>query len=780
MAEEELKVIGKLVPVMEARDKVTGRTEFVDDIKAELFVKILGSPHAHAMIKSIDTSRAQKLAGVKAVLTYERLPDRLIEFGCHRPAYPMDRHLRYVGDYVAAVAATNEAVAEEALELIDVEYEVLPAVFDPEEAAKPTAPKLYPEGNDYGDAKDMPIASANERNLQEWGDIGKGFEEADAVAEDAFDVTPQVHSAIEPHVCIAGWKGDELSVWSATQTPWELRGILAAYFEIPASKAVVLSANVGGGFGGKYTGRYQFIPCLLSKMAGGKTTKLTFTREETQCYARRPRGKLYAKIGAKKDGTITALHFRAYFDIGAYGNFHGGSNGFHLEGGILSYSIQNARYEAYDIHTNHFRGECMRSVQMPFIAFAVESVVDEVAEKLGLDPVEIRLKNMPKSGDMMPPTDYINNYGVYPRARFDIYPGEEMMREVTARMDWERKWKGFGKPTSVSGSKRWGVGLAYTMAYCGYYCDGGTRAQVVINNDGSATVYSGAQEIGQGINTTLRMLAAESLGISLEDVNIVTGDTRSGQFDIINARSSHQLVTNGHILLEAIEEAKQKIREMAAPWLEAKPEEMEISGGKAYVRGHPEGAMSFQDLFGPLAAPVTGTAAGPEGSLYPLVKPGFKAKQPMIVIAEVEVDVETGVVKPTKLAGGMFPGRMINEGIVRGQAIGGAAQTLGMALWEELKYDEKASAYLSRDFTDYRLPRALDMPEIETVLVEEVDETSPPHEGLPYGGRGIGEMTAWGAVAIASAIYSATGVRIKKSPMTAETVLEALKKEGAK
>jgi len=301
---------------------------------------------------------------------------------------------------------------------------------------------------------------------------------------------------------------------------------------------------------------------------------------------------------------------------------------------------------------------------------------------------------------------------------------------------------------------------------------------VVINRDGSAIIHSGAQEIGQGINTTLRMLAAESLGISLEDVAIVTGDTRTSQYDAIGAKASRQLATHGHLLLRAIEEAKQKIREMVAPVFKAKPEEIEIRGKKAYVKGHPKGVKPLRDL---LSTAVTGSAAGAPGSSLPDVKPGFRPYQPVVLAAEVEVDIETGVVKPIKLVPGMFPGRMINPGVVRGQCISGAVMALGMALWEELKYDETAPAYLSRDFTDYRIPRVLDIPEIENVLLEEVDETSPPHEGLPYGGRGIGELSAWGGpAAIANAIYNAIGVRIKRSPATAETVLEALRKESVK
>ena len=774
MAQEAMKVIGKAVPMLEARDKVRGRSQFVDDMKADLFVKILGSPHAHARIKSIDVSQAEKLDGVEAILTYKEVPRRLMPFRAHRSSYAMDEHLRYVGDYVAAVAATSEAIAEEALDLIKVDYEILPAVFDPEEAAKPTAPKIYPEGNVFGYSAELPLErGSNEPCVEEWGDINKGFAEADVVVEDNFDVTPQIHSPIETHVCMARWRGDELTIWCATHTPWELRYVLAYLFEMPESKVVVLSANVGGGFGGKYTGRYQAVTCLLSRMAGGKATKLTLTREEDQCYCRRPRGKLYAKIGVKKDGTITALQLRGHFDIGAYGNFRSGSLGFHLEAVILSYKTENARFEGWDVHTNNFRAECMRSVQVPFLAFAVESIVDEVAEKAGLDPIEIRLKNMPESGDMMPPTPYTVNLGGYPRARLDIYPGKQLLQQVMEKIDWKKKWKGWGKPIAINGSKRRGIGLAYCLEYSGFHNDGSTSAMVVINRDGSAIVYSGAQELGQGINTTLCMLAAESLGISLKDVSIVTADTRTGQYDLVNARGSHQLATDGHLLLKAIEEAKQKIRGMVAPVFSARPEEIEIKGKKAYVKGHPEGARPLLEL---LTTTVTGSASGPLGSICPQVKPGFKAREPVVMAVEVEVDIETGVVKPIKLVTGMFPGRMINQGVVRGQAIGGAVQSLGMALWEELKFDEGAGIYLSKDFTDYKVPRALDVPEVETVLLEEVDETSPPHEGLPYGGRGIGEMGAWGGpVVMANALYSAIGIRIKKSPMTAETVLEALK-----
>jgi xanthine dehydrogenase molybdenum-binding subunit len=351
------------------------------------------------------------------------------------------------------------------------------------------------------------------------------------------------------------------------------------------------------------------------------------------------------------------------------------------------------------------------------------------------------------------------------------------MLQVKERVDWENKWKGFGKPTAVFGSKRRGIGVAYCMQYCGHYSDGYTSIEVVINRDGSAIIHSGAQEIGQGINTTLRMLAADSLGISFADVAIVTADTRTGQCDMSNARASHELVTNGHLLLQAIDEAKKRIREIVAPAFKVKPEEVEIRGKQAYIVGRAELAKPLREL---LSAPVTITATGPPGSLLPEVKPGYMARQPAIMAAEVEVDIETGEVKPIKLVPGIFPGRMINAGVVRGQCIGGAVQSIGMALWEEFKFDDKAFAYASRNFTDYRIPRAIDVPEIDTVLLEKVDEASLPHEGLPQGARGVGEISGWGGPAvIANAIYNATGVRIKRSPMTAETVTEALGKGAA-
>ena len=709
----------------------------------------------------------------------------------------MDSHLRHVGDYVAAVAAVNEATAEEALHLIDAEYEPLPAVFDPEEALLPDAPRVYDEGNDFKVAVLPPGEGTPDGVVQAWGDPARGFDQADVIVEESYDLGSQLHAPLEPHICMARWEDDELTVWVATQTPTEFRVLLADYFAIPQSRIVVHSEHIGGGFGGKCTARHQFIPCLLARMAPGRKVKLRLTREESQNVGRRPPTKLTARIGAKRDGTLTAIHLRCLFNIGAYGDFHNGSNHFHGEGGLLSYRVPNARFEATDVHTNHFRSACMRSVQMPYLMFAIESTMDLLAERLDLDPVAIRSKNMPDSGDEMPPGGYVENTGLYPDGRLDIYPGRELLSQVVERIDWRSKWKGWGKPSAVDGPRRRGIGLAYCLYYGGFWMDSGTNARVDVNSDGSVVVYAAAQEIGQGTSTGLCMLAAESLGIPLSDVSIVTGDSRSGAFDYVAAQASHQLTSVGHVLLQAVEDAKRQIREQAAPRWEAHPDQVEVGGKKVWLRDQPETAIPLHLLFGPLDAtfaemvipgvtestegilwrlrpPVVGTATGAKDAVNHLIDGELKVNEPVVLAAEVEVDVETGIVKPLKLVTGTFPGRMINPAAVRGQALGGATQALGMALWEEVKYDEEAACYLSNGFTDYRIPRALDLPEMDAVFVEQVDAARQPHEALPYGARGVGEMTAWGAVVIAAAVHNALGIRLRNSPMTPDVVLNAL------
>jgi xanthine dehydrogenase molybdenum-binding subunit len=482
-------------------------------------------------------------------------------------------------------------------------------------------------------------------------------------------------------------------------------------------------------------------------------------------------------MGARKDGTITAILFRTYKDIGGYGNPIGGTCVFWEEIPAISYKAENGRFEGWDVHVNHFSTQPYCGVASITDNFAMEQVIDQVAEKLGINPVEFRLKNMPETGDVMPVKPYSPPV-YYPTAKLATYPAKKLIQEVVKKADFG-SWKGWGKPLATERAKRRGIGVAYSVGEAGFCFESAMTMAVVLNKDGSVNIISGAQDIGTGLNTTLCMLAAELLGIPLEDVDICTGDTSTGQYDFFGARSSRELVTGGYLLLAAIEDAKRKIRQITARRLKVKPENIEVKGKKAFIKGKEEEAVPLSEL---IATSVVGSYEGPQQAGFQTLVadclwPGVKVRRPHAMIAEVEVDIETGEVKPLKLVVGDYIGKMINEAVVKGQYTGGAMRGLGAALYEEFNYNEANSTYLSCSLTDYKVPRALDTPTIDTVILEEAQEYSP-HMKLPYGALGVGEMGQWGPLAcIANAIYNAIGVRVRKAPMTPEVILEALGKE---
>jgi xanthine dehydrogenase molybdenum-binding subunit len=782
VSDREDSVIGKFVPPKELLEKVTGRYEYVGDMRAELIGKILRSPHPHARIKHIDTSKVKKLKGVEAVLTHNDVPRRLMPRRDQRACYILEDRVRFVGDEVAAVAARTREIAEEALDLFEVEYEVLPAVFDPEEAASPDAPELYPGGNVYGPQFGMVVEkSIREPVVLEFGDIEEGFGAADVLIEDQFEIKPQIHSPLEPHICIASWRGDELTLWTATQSPYEARMSIAYALGIPEGKVRVIYTAIGGGFGSKYVERYQPIAGLLSKRAGGKHTKIVLTREEELCHCSRAGAKIAIKMGVKRDGTILSIYLKAYYGIGAYGNLIGGCGRFGEESPALAYRYQNARFEGWDVHTNHFTCQPCRGVALPGLTFAVEQVIDQAAERVGMDPVQFRMKNLPESGDMMPVKPHKNK--IYPRGKLQAYPIKEILKEVEEKIGWER-FRGVGTPVSSEGTKKRGISIATSQGWGGFCIGGFINETVIVNNDGSLHILSGHSDLGTGSNTTLRQIAAEAMGIPVEDVTMATGDTVIGHFDLTGARGSRSLTTAGHFVLVAIEEAKRKIRDMAAPLLQARPDSIEVRGKRAYVREEATRSVALSEL---LTSTVKCTAGGDpktwillEGAMWPMVADGEKTRNPIVLAVEIEVDIETGEVTPLRIVTGNSPGRMISPVIVRGQYVGAAAMGLGMALWEEFRYEPESQTYEHATLSDYKVPRALDVPEIENVIVEDFEE-GPLDSGLPYGARGVGEMALVGVVgAVANAICNATGIRVKESPMTAEKILAALLSNGVK
>jgi CO/xanthine dehydrogenase Mo-binding subunit len=384
---EELKVVGRGIPLKEGGEKVTGKAKYSADMKLTgmLHAKILGSPHPHAKIKKIDTRKARKIEGVVDIITYEDVPKVLFHPHETKPMYVLDEELRYVGEPVAVVAAETEEIADQALEAINVDYEVLPAVFDPIESMRADAPKMYPEGN-----------TAHEQT-EKWGDPGKAIKEADVVVEGTFKTPIQVEAPIEPRACTANWDGKELCAWVSTQFPHRVREDLATVLGLPLHQVKVVHHYIGGGFGGKKQEEYPLMPALLS-MRTNRPVKLEFDRDtETLVGRRRYSSTQKVKLAAKKDGTITAIDFEAYYDVGAHGSFVGGSLALLLSQ-FYVYRFENAAFTVYDVNTNLPTAQPFRSVQFPAYHFALEQLVDQVAEKVGMDPMEVRLKNTYRTG----------------------------------------------------------------------------------------------------------------------------------------------------------------------------------------------------------------------------------------------------------------------------------------------------------------------------------------------------------------------------------------------
>jgi len=741
----EFKVIGKSYPRIESIDKVTGKAKYAGDKgypelpEKFLYGKILGSPHHHAIIKSIDTSKAESLPGVKAVITYKDCPPIKIMEHEQRPTSPLEKHIRYLGEPVAAVAAETPEIAEEALSLIDVEYEVLPAVFDPEEATKPEAPKLWPDGN-IADPGGRPI-------VIEWGDIEKGFASSDVIVEESFVHAAQPHAPLQLSICTAAWNGDQLTVWVSTQTPSRVWLDLSKLFSLPMSKVRVINKMTAGSQGYRYSERYMAIAALLSKKAHAPV-KIELTRKEEIMLKSRYSLKQYIKAGAKNDGTLMSIHWRAFFDVGGYGHWIGGTI-FWLDFPI-EYIFPNARFEGYDVNVNLVTKRPFRSVPYPGLTFGIEQVIDELAEKVGMDPIEFRLKNTPRTGSE------------FPTGKLSTYDIEEVFRRGAEMIGWKEKWKGFGKPYYAKGSKRRAVGLAYTM-YLGepYGPEYGPDALLTVCPDGSIDLQISVSDIGTGTITAIAQVAAEEFGVSIEDIRVSWGDTSNGLFDLEGANASREAINGAWAVIEAAKDAKDKIARIAAPLLGVKPEEVEISNKKVFVKTAPEKSIPLNKV---LKHSITGSGhakAPPKGILI---------KDPVVQFADVEVDLETGEVTLLNHVVASDIGKALNPAFVECQLIGGATTSMGYAISEEPIIDKENRAFLNANYLDYKVLTSLDIPKTDVVIIES-------HEPYgPYGAKaGVGEQaTANAAAAIANAIYNAIGVRIKEGPITPDRILKAL------
>ncbi|MBI2848788.1 MAG: molybdopterin-dependent oxidoreductase [Chloroflexi bacterium] len=763
----EYAVIGKPVPKADSWIKATGEARYVADLGLPhmLWGKVLRSPFAHARIRHIDTSRAERLAGVKAVITGRDIPPvkyGIVPLAADEYALAIDK-VRYIGDDVAAVAAVDPDIAEEALGLIRVEYEELPAVFDPEEAMRPEAPVIH----------DGIKNNVSAKLVKSFGDLEKGFQESDHVREDRFQTQAVNHAPMEPHGAMAEFHPDgTVTLWSSTQIPFFLRRNLAKAMAIPESKVRIIKPHVGGGFGGKIDlFAKDFCAAYLSRLTG-RPVKIVYNREEVFLSTRQRHPMvLLVKTGVKRDGTLMAQEMKLIADGGAYNSTAPLIITLSVYFLMIPYIIPNLKFEGRHVYTNKPVGGAMRGHGIPQVRFAVESQLDLLAADLGIDPVELRQKNALYVGYSHPAKYEINTCGFI-----------EAIQQTAQKVGWKEKKERLARYTD--GSTRYGMGIACSSFPCGVknMRHIGSGAIIEINVDGGINLLSGAADIGQGAENVIAMIAAEELGVAAEDIRVTAADTGLTPLDA-GTFGSGVTFRAGNAAKAAAADAKRQIREIVAQKLEANPEDIEFREGRIYVKGSPEKGMTFKEgvkayQYADRPMPVVGrgffmpdaleptTLANTEGNFSP-------AYTFMAQATEVEIDRETGQVQILQVVTAHDSGFVINPLNVEGQLEGSVAGGLGQALLEDLP--EEGGQYLNPSFTDYRMATAVDVP---SQMISIPIETIEP-EG-PFGAKESGEGNQVAtAPAIANAIADALQVRINDLPITPEKILLALEKGRA-
>ena len=829
----EFSTIGKSVAFVDAAEKTTGHGKYTDDLSVPgmLIGKILHSPHPHARIKSIDTSRARALPGVAAVVTGQDAPITygILPIGHDEHALALDK-VRYVGDNVACVAAVDESTAEKALELIDVEYELLPAWFDPEHSMKAEAEFIH---------------QSRPHNIEKeyhhvFGDPDNAFADADYVAEARYLANEVTHAAMEPHSTLAAFEIDphtgnpgRLTVWSSTQVPYYLQHKLSLVLDMPMSQIHVIKPLGGGGFGGKSEVIPLEITAAIAARAANAPVKITYTREEVfWAHRGRPRTIIDLKMGVKNDGRIVAVAARVVQDGGGYCSY--GPVTILYSGALLGalYDIPNVRYDGYRVLTNKPACGAMRGHGTVNVRFAFESQLDEIAAALKLDPADVRRRNLLK-----PPCVTVNGLRVL------SYGLPECIEKVVKASAWNDK-----RVARATQAGKRGLGIA-----CSHYVSGAANSiirsdmphstvNIKVDRDGGVVVYTGASEIGQGSDTMTAQIIAEVLGCGLARVKVVAADTDLTPIDL-GSYSSRVTFMNGNASLRAAEDIKKKIAAAAGRKLNCATEDVVFRGDKVFrkgvepggttakqsaaeilesknaprglageglratsevrVQGRVEGQtlrgsvqqkrrnedegprdrMSFEeavvaaiDFSGALTG--TGSYAPPPEARGGQFKGAGVGPSPAYSysaqVAEVSVDEETGEVTVHKIWAAHDCGRALNPVAVEGQVIGSVWMGLGQALEEEMVW--KDGLLMNPGLLEYRSPSAAESPEIECMIVESIDP-----EG-PFGAKEAGEGSLAATIpAISNAIYDAVGIRLREAPFTPERVLAALRaKKGDK
>lgn len=730
--------------------KVTGRALYGADLKLPgmLYGKILRSPHAHARIKGIDTSAAAKLPGVKSVVTWRDFPEQKDEFiGPERVAqnyHHITRNIMarekalYEGHAIAAVAATSASVAEEAAALIKVDYEVLPHVIDVDEAMAPDAPLLF-ENMITRSVEPPPTKPSNISKRLEFsiGNVEEGFRQADLILENEYKTAAVHQGYIEPHACVAKAEADgQVEMWTASQGHFTMRGLVAKLCAIPLADIRAMPAEIGGGFGGKTVTYLEPVAVMLSKKAAGLPVRLQMTREEVFKASGPTSGtSSWVRIGFKKDGTIVALDAIYKYQAGA---FPGSPVMNGCLCGVGPYNLANARTVGYDVVSNRPKAAAYRAPGSPIGSFPIECTIDEAAQKLGIDPIDIRLKNVARLGTPMIAGNKMTHAGF-----------AETLEALKAHPAYQ-------KPLG----KNQGRGVA-----CGYWFNAGgeSSATLQVNHDGTVLIASGSMDIG-GSRASMAIMAAETLGVDYTSVRSIIADTASVGYCHVTGGSRTTYAT-GIAVVEATRSAITELCKRAAKIWQVDPEAV------VWEDGYAKPASSNVGDFKPLSlkeiaaqTPGTGGPITTSSGVNPSQQaPGFSAQ-----FYDIEVDPETGRTDILKVVCAQDVGRAIHPGYVEGQMHGGITQGIGWALNEEYIYNAKGLLD-NAGFLDYRMPVASDLPYLDTIMVE------VPNPAHPYGAKGVGEACFCPPIsAIANAMERAIGKRIKQLPLSPPRVLEAI------
>ncbi len=731
-ANANLAVVGQPASRLEGFEKVTGRARYTSDVRLprQLYARVLRSPHPHARISRIDTSKAENLSGVHAVLSSINAGD----IPWYGNSYLFDHTVRFIGDEVAVVAAESEELAADALRLIDVEYEILPFVTDLDSALDPDAPPIHEGGN-----------LADEPTIYDRGDVEQGLAAADVVIDRRFVTSGAVHNSLEPHGCTAAWDGDALTLWNSTQSVFTIREEVAAALGLPEHRVRVIKEHMGGGFGAKQISwKQDVIAALLSRQAG-RPVQLMLDREaENLAVGNRNNTRQHVRLGATRDGILTAIWVEILQARGAYATGGEASN---VSGMYQTlYKCANVHTSQTSVHINAGPAVAFRAPGHVEAAFALEQAMDELARALQLDPIELRRRN----------------YTEREQTEDKPYSLPEGLRLCYDKVAQAASWRSERvKPTTST--RRVGIGFA-AHDWAGGSGHPPGYAWIELLPDGTANVITGTQDIGTGTRTGLAQVAAEELGITLDRIAFRLGDTGAGPYAPVSSGSATQ-ATIGPAIRDAAAQVRRQILSIASTLLEIPAERLSIRENQILVDGNRERATDLSEITGQIG-PGTIQARGVRSA-----NPDDKAIRTFgAQVAEVEVDLETGEIRVLRIVTAHDIGRIVNPKIVDSQVVGGVIQGLGFAMSEERVIDHRLGRVMNPNLEEYKVPTILDIPDIEHVHVDVADVVANS-----TGAKGVGEPPLIPtAPAIANAVFDAVGVRLDANPFTHRRLLDLL------